>query len=222
MKHWKKQGKRGLSLFLSVVMCLSMVNLTAFAEETSGKIVSQKEDWTMTDDGSVGHKKTIRKTGENTFEITLSVKTKEEIAQQVTSPDAAVVVVMDVSNSMAWTVDGKEAKDEAQQRITQAKAAAEKFIEDFAADAGNAQRKVALVEFGSNAMTVQGWTDATTAKDAVSRIDINFGTPACTIQGQHTHEENTIEWGGLFHNRWRCSVETCEYYVKDPGFLWLN
>lgn len=199
-----KKMKKALSLFLALVMVLGMVNLSVFAVETSGTIEYQKEDWTMTDDGSVGHKKTIEKTDENTFQITLSVKTKEEITQQVSSPDAAVVVVMDVSNSMAWNVNGDEAKNEADQRITQAKDAAKKFIEAFAADAGDAQRQVALVEFGSNAMTVQGWTDAASAQAAVSNIAINFGTPACTIQGTHTHNESTIEWG-VFHVRWKCS-----------------
>lgn len=209
-----KKMKKALSLLLALVMVLGMVNLSAFAagDETSGTIVEQKTEWTMTGDGSVGHKKTVEKTGENTFKITLSVKTKEEIQKEVISPDAAVVVVMDVSNSMKDDVDGKKTGETQNQRITKAKAAAEKFITDFAADAEGAQRKVALVEFGSNAKTVQGWSDAENAKNTVSSIGINFEVFECTTEGKHTHDEDyLVREGKKDSKKWVCKFEDCTF-----------
>ena len=209
-----KGRNRLLAGLLTIVMVLGLLPAGAFAQESSGTVVYEKEAWTYAADQRVAHRKTIEKTGENQFEITLDVKTVEEIREQVISPDAAVVLVMDVSNSMKETLDGKEPDKEEQQRIYQAKAAARNFIDDFAAGAGDAQRKVALVEFGSSAYTVQGWTDPASAKSAVDNVSINFPYPACTIEGSHTHDVNTIEWGGFFGLQWRCSVPGCPYYVN--------
>lgn len=212
----KKQNlKRVFSSFLALIMLLGLLPTSAFAAGTSGKIEYQKEEWTYSADGKVAHKKTIEKTGENQFEITLNVKTMEEVKEQVVSPDAAVVLVMDVSNSMKETVDGKQPDTEEEQRIYKAKEAAKNFIDSFAADAGNAKRQVSIVEFGSSAYTVQGWTDAASAKNAVDNLKINFQYPACTIQGSHTHDVNTIEWSGFFGLQWRCNVKDCKYYKKD-------
>lgn len=220
----KANCKRVLSSFLALVMLLGLLPTSVLAAETSGKIEYQKEDWTYSADGKVAHKKTIEKTGENKFDITLSVKTMEEIKEQVVSPDAAVVLVMDVSNSMKETVDGRDPKHESEQRIYKAKEAAENFIDSFAANAGDAQRQVAIVEFGSSAYTVQGWTDADLAKTAVDQVGINFRYPACTIQGSHTHDVNTIEWGGFLGLQWRCNVKGCQYYKDNTwgGLGWFT
>ncbi len=217
-----KKSKRVLSVLLTLVMIVGLLPTSVFAEDaTSGTVEWQKDSWTFSGDGKVAHKKTIEKTGENEFEITLSVKTMEEIKEQAVSEDAAVVLVMDVSNSMKETVDGKEPDDASEQRIYKAKEAAKNFIDSFAAD--DAQRKVALVEFGSSAYTVQGWTDIDSAKSAVDNVGINFEYPNCTIQGPHTHDVNTIEWGGLLGIRWRCSVKGCDLYRETtPIYPWFN
>ena len=80
------------------------------------------------------------------------------------------------------------------------------------------------MEFGSSAYTVQGWTDAATAKSAVDNVGINFRYPACTIQGEHTHDVNTIEWSGFFGLQWRCNVKGCDYYEEDAwgGLGWFT
>lgn len=214
-----RKGKKMLAMLLALVMLLGLLPVSAMAVDgTSGTVVSEKTEWTYSPDEKVAHRKTIEKTGENQFEITLEVKTSEEIKTQVLSPDAAVVLVMDVSNSMKETVDGKNPQNESDQRIYKAKAAAKNFIDSFAADADGAQRKVALVEFGSSAYTVQGWTDPGTASAAVDRVGISFSYPSCTITGQHTHDVNTIEWGGFLGLQWRCTVEGCPYY-KSKGIL---
>lgn len=210
-----RKSKRVLSVLLTLVMIVGLLPTSVFAEDaTSGTVEWQKDSWTFSEnDGKVAHKKTIEKTGENEFEITLSVKTMEQIKEQAVSEDAAVVLVMDVSNSMKETVDGKEPDDASEQRIYKAREAAKNFIDDFAAD--DAQRKVALVEFGSSAYTVQGWTDTDSAKSAVDNVGINFEYPNCTIQGSHTHQVNTIKWGGIFNLTWKCTDTGCPLHEGE-------
>lgn len=218
----KIKSKKLLSLIVAIVMVIGLLPLDAFASDDN-QIVTNGQEQT-TDDGSVIHSKMISQTDTNEFDITLTVQTKEEIKEQTVSADAAVVLVMDVSNSMKETVDGRQPDDESEMRITQAKAAAKNFIDSFGTDAEGATRKVSVVEFGSSAYTVQGWTDTATAKSAVDNVGINFRYPACSIEGEHTHDVNTIEWGGFFNLQWRCNVEGCKYYKADTwgGLGWYT
>ena len=102
----KPVGKRALSLLMALVMSLSLVQITAFAvEETPQPSQDQvmAGEWFQTVNGVVdanGEKantgvtngegftlsKTIWQTGENAFDITLTVET----TQTVTTSDAAV------------------------------------------------------------------------------------------------------------------------------------
>lgn len=211
----KKKLNRLLSSLLAVIMVLGLLPTAAFAAGTDKNQIVRDGKEVVTDDGKVKHSKMIEQLGENKFKITLTIKTSEEVTEQVVSPDAAVVLVMDVSNSMKETVSGDDPKREEDMRIYKAKAAAKKFIDSFAAEAGDARRQVSIVEFGSSAYTIQGWADTDTAKSAVDNVKVNFSYPACTISGSHTHEVNTIEWGGFLNLQWRCNVPDCEYYVKD-------
>lgn len=130
-------------------------------------------------DGQVRIDKTIAGTGtENVFDVTLKVTTEDVDMQTVTSKDAAVVLVIDTSNSMV--PDGSTSREN---RIEKAKEAAQAFINNFADADSDAARKVAIVKFSGNyrertlfgkemeetgvngAETVQGWTDANKLKN---------------------------------------------------------
>lgn len=167
-----KKSKRVLSVLLTLVMILGLLPTSVFAYEQD-QVVSNGQEVTEAD-GRVVHSKMINQTGENKFEITLTVKTKEEIQEQAVSQDAAVVLVLDVSNSMDDEVKGS-------QKITQAKAAAKDFVDSFVKDAGEGSRMVSIVEFGSNAMTVSDWTEANgnagAAKDSIDEVQIGFTCP---------------------------------------------
>ena len=152
--------KRLLAMLMVLSMALSILPMSAMAapgdgggdQEAANQIAKQGEEKT-TKDKKVKHSKRIEQTDENTFDITLTVQTKETIEEQVVSEDAAVVLVLDVSNSM-------DKKD-----IQSVKEAARNFVEKLTDDASeNAQRKVAIVEFGSNAKTVVGWTEANSSQ----------------------------------------------------------
>ena len=131
----KMTGRRGLSLFLSLVMMISLVQIGAFAagpnaieEQEKAQIIEeggtvyydqdgqQVENGTLGEDGVVVEmSKTVAATGvENEFEVTLQVKTNQSLTEiPASTPDAAVMLVMDVSNSMDDCVNcGGEASDD--------------------------------------------------------------------------------------------------------------
>ena len=178
-----KKSKRVLSVLLTLVMILGLLPTSVFAYEQD-QVVSNGQEVTEAD-GRVVHSKMINQTGENKFEITLTAKTKEEIQEQVVSQDAAVVLVLDVSNSMDDEVKGS-------QKITQAKAAAKDFVDSFVKDAGEGSRMVSIVEFGANAKTVSDWTEANgnagAVKDSIDEVEIKFDyTVRCNKNYLHRH-----------------------------------
>lgn len=132
----KMTGRRGLSLFLSLVMMISLVQIGAFAaapsaveEQEKAQIIEEggtvyyNQDGQQVENGKLGEdgvvvemSKTVAATGvENEFEVTLQVKTNQSLKEiPASTPDAAVMLVMDVSNSMDDCVNcGKEESDSA-------------------------------------------------------------------------------------------------------------
>lgn len=186
----KRGWHKFTALFLSAMLIVGMIPLSAGAttpnrtgNQTSASQIVKSGGTVTAHDGLVSASKTIQGTDtENVFDITLNVTTTEDIKQLDISPDAAVVLVMDVSNSMKETVDGKETHNKANQRITKAKEAAQDFLESYVKDAGDAKRLVSVVEFGSNVKTVSGWVNAnagnnqvsTEASSAVEKTEVNF------------------------------------------------
>ena len=130
----KERGRRGLSLFLAMVMTLSLVQIGAFAgsgshnsneqikQTNSGEFLyatfddetglqTGTEVTTPTKTTSDGVTLTKRIAGvpneENTFDITLEVTTSETLEEFTEVGGANVVLVFDVSTSMDDTTDGK-------------------------------------------------------------------------------------------------------------------
>ena len=97
------------------------------------------------DDG-VKVSKTIAGTElENVFDITLTVDTPTEISRFYTEPDMAVVIVMDISNTMNSEFGGDK-----NTRYTAAMKAAEDFLDKFAKNS-NGISKIGYVAFNTDA-----------------------------------------------------------------------
>ena len=135
----KPVGKRALSLLMALVMSLSLVQITAFAVDTTG--TTQKDAEVVfrggsNNDETVKVSKTVEKSnaGPNDFNITLTVTVPKDQTIE-TGKGANVVLVMDRSNSMA----GKGFEN--------AKKAATAFVNKLMEKGGN---KVAVVGFGNN------------------------------------------------------------------------
>lgn len=215
-------GRRSLSAFLALVMLISVIQIGAFAADPNQaaldlqeekQIVSagetafyDKEGNPVSALGSSGVKvtRTLSPTGtENLFQIGLEVVTTQDLQEISVSPDAAVVLVMDVSNSMV----GNDAKETingvTKERLDWAKDAAVTFLSNYVKDADAAKRMVSIVEFGSSAHTVLNWTDAnsrttdaanntvvaTAVTTGVSAVSNGFTYLDCTTAGEHTHGE---------------------------------
>ena len=171
-----KKVRKWFSVLLSVLLIAGMLPMAAGAAGPDGateavsQIVYSGEEVSVAND-RVKVSKTIAPTDtENVFDITVQAVTSEDLKKVEISPDAAVVLVMDVSNSMDEDVkiDGKE-----KTRLAAAKQAAKKFVTSYVKDAGTSKRWVSLVTFGSDANTVLPWTNANGGNNLVSEDVIN-------------------------------------------------
>ena len=163
-------------------MALSILPMSAVAvgngeaREYQDQIVKQGEE-IVTSEGKVKHSKIIQQTGENTFDITLQVKTSEEIKEQVVSEDAAVVLVLDQSSSMTYN------------NIKDLKKAVYGFVDTLTENvSATARREIAIVMFGSNADTELFWTNAVTDRWKVNQAVTGI---------EKTSNEGTNIEGGL-------------------------
>lgn len=196
----KAMGRRGLSLFLSLVMTLSLVQIGAFATgsdgtdqigkyfeyDDKGKTTGEKLDSSLKsiEGDSITMQKNITAVDKDTFNINLIVTTKEKLEDIKLSPDAAVVLVLDASYSMIW--NGNQQNNNvplADQRLTKAKTAAQQFVDNFVTDADGAKRMISVVSFCNTATCNIGWTDAAEStakadevKSAISGIQAGSST----------------------------------------------
>ncbi|MDR0859038.1 MAG: VWA domain-containing protein, partial [Oscillospiraceae bacterium] len=132
--------KKTLALTLAIVMVLGLaVSGNVFATEDTNQVTHEGAD--LSNVAEVGNalqiSKQIAGTGtENEFDITLTVKTLQDVRETIIEPDASVILVLDRSASMDKAIaTGKNQPS----YWDKAKAAAEKFIADFKADAARAE-----------------------------------------------------------------------------------
>ncbi|MBF0980574.1 MAG: doubled motif LPXTG anchor domain-containing protein [Clostridiales bacterium] len=150
----KQCKKRSLAILLALAVFFTYsLPMSAFAI-TEGTVsgVSANGKSVISDDGAVTIQKTAKATDtENEYEITLDIKTKDNVEVTTQVQDAAVVLVMDVSNSMKDTIDGRETRGNEYNRLTIAKRTAKEFLSEYAKNAGNSKRYVSVVQFGTDA-----------------------------------------------------------------------
>ncbi len=115
----KNFGKRTLAILMSLVMLLSIVNISVLAAGEP-QLVKNYEDTYYKQDGSAGtasdweihlSKQAAATRTDNVYDIALTVETKDTSVQLGGATHGAVTLVLDVSNSMnnryaACTVDG--------------------------------------------------------------------------------------------------------------------
>ena len=159
-----KKIKKTLYLFIALLMCLEPIKLIAEANNSTQIVNTGGE--TVGDGVKVS--KTIEPTElENYFDITLKVQTKEEAKSQ----DLAVVLVMDISNTMIENkVDGNQ-----KTRLRSAMDAGEYLINNFTKNSLNstAKRKIGYVAFNSNAnqiFALQECKNTETANNLISSM----------------------------------------------------
>lgn len=97
---------------------------------------------------------------ENVFDITLTVKTQDSITEIYEEPDMAVVVVMDISNTMKNDFGGIT-------RYEAAMNAAESFIDNFAAHSGDVSR-IGYVAFNTDGHEIFNLSSCSSEAEAIA------------------------------------------------------
>lgn len=165
--------------FLSVYGDSLVLNGYKQVANIGGENWEGKDSGKTKNDSSVIISKTISETNyksgnsnlENYFDITLRVQTRTKAEE----PDVAVVIVMDVSNTMSYVFKNTKVT-----RISAAQEAAEKFITDFANRSSSnkdIKRQIGFVAFNTDAkeiFTLQPCMDTTTATNLIN--DMNTKT----------------------------------------------
>ena len=105
--------KKIFYMFLVLVLCVPFISLylnvyAVDTDEQTEKQIVNVGGITKNDEDGVEVSKTIASGGlENYFDITLQIKTKDSVKEIMRPQDLAIVVVMDVSNTMITNrVDG--------------------------------------------------------------------------------------------------------------------
>ncbi|MCL1794624.1 MAG: Cna B-type domain-containing protein [Oscillospiraceae bacterium] len=191
----RRISKSTIAMMLVAVMAIAILPGSVEAETPppSGVQIAGQGAWTYYDgDGKstadennfvVATNKTIEGTEEeNVFDITLQVKTTVETQNIEVSPDAAVVLVIDISNSMAGS------------KLAQAKQAAKDFLDSYIYDAGDAARKLSIVTFGPNSNVYNS------ASPWFELDSSNIGTVKAYIDGLSAGG-GTFTQGALMHAR---------------------
>lgn len=129
------------------------------AAPSDGQVVARGGENSSEDGVKVS--KTIRGTElENVFDITLTVQTPTEISTFYQEPDMAVVIVMDISNTMNSNFGGST-------RYKAAMDAAEAFLDKFAATS-NGVSKIGYVAFNTDAHQIFGLQPCSNGNEATN------------------------------------------------------
>lgn len=178
--------KKIFYMFLVLVLCVPFISLyvnvyAVDTDEQTKKQIVNVGGITKNDEDGVEVSKTIASGGlENYFDITLQIKTKDSVKEIMRPQDLAIVVVMDVSNTMIqYNVDNnltnnfekyEAGKEGDTTRYATAIKAAEKFINEFASYSSglgnNVVRKLGYVAFNTHAHEVFGLSDCKTTSQA--------------------------------------------------------
>ena len=217
-----------LSILMALIMIFGLLSTAALADESALEVQAAKQivdqggskyykangSVSTVEDYAVKVSKTVNPTGiENQFTIDLEVETTQDLEEINEVPDAAVVLVYDSSGSMGtW---GAEAT----------KAAAARFLETFVEGVGDAQRKVAMVEFGTIAQTILGWTEANDNGEVSAEVQTGLDKVqcpqtyyACYEEGEHTCT-NTVGYCTMGSvNSWDLDLENGMSICKQCGY----
>lgn len=144
VSSYSADAQKGTALYSTALAVASDTSYTTSNNPSSSQIDSVGGSNTS-DDGKVSVSKTIDGTDiENVFDITLTVNTTQNIGQVINEPDMAVVIVMDISNTMNSDFGGVT-------RYAAAMTAAEDFLDSFMENNTLGVSKVGYVAFNTDA-----------------------------------------------------------------------
>lgn len=150
--------KKLLGLILAFIITFNPIfNIYAYAQETETNQIKYVGGEASAD--GVRISKTISKSNlENYFDITLTVETTSKIEEITKAQDLAVVLVMDISNTMNYDAITSDKVVVEESRLEVAKKSVNEFIStfyDYSKDS-NAVRQIGLVTFNRDSYDVFG------------------------------------------------------------------
>ena len=165
--------RRSLAGLLSAAMVFTFLGGTwGSAAPVENQIVHNGQKVTSPD-GNVSVQKSIRQTGKDSFEITLTVDTKDKVTSYVKDASVDVVLVIDISNSMD---NG---------RLTAAKNAAKTFVNTMLGGNVVTDSKIAVATYNNSGHTIKalsGDKDALIAAINGIKLDSNEQNGGTNIQ----------------------------------------
>lgn len=177
-----KRRLKGITAIFAALLALAAVPVYAAGEDTQvvnigGTNGSMETDW-------VEVSKTVSETGiENYFDITLTARTRTERSEETYDGNMAVVLVLDLSNTMNYVFGASRLPEEGEDsRYDAAMIAAETFIEGFEAitpDDSDAYRRIGVAAFNTSGHIISGMTECRTETQSAALVsEVKNGTKA--------------------------------------------
>ena len=152
-----------------------------FTAKLKGNTIGKTVTNTVSLPEGAGEEKDITAIAEKTVEEK-SIEVVEMTEGKKNTTDSNIVIVMDLSSSMNWSIDNNKQKtaELAKRRLTAAKNATKTFIENFYANGQNANSTVSVVAFNNKAWLLEFKGNKTTATrqnyedllEAINKISI--------------------------------------------------
>ena len=183
-----KKLKKLFGLLIAFLMCFSPF-LNIFAEaDNSNQIVKKGGSNSNEEDGVSVSKNIYPSELENYFDIILTVQTKNKALE----PDLAVVIVMDISNTMTYQLGNTGSS-----RLEAAKEASNNFIDSFAARSENSSidRKLGFVAFNSDSYEIFELQDCNESNKETLKLSITNGISENIVDANNKKRFTNIEAG---------------------------
>lgn len=184
----KKILKSLLGLILTFIIAFNPI-LSVWAASKDPQIVSHGGKTSNEKDGITISKTISPSSLENYFDIILTVQTKN----RAVDPDLAVVIVMDISNTMNQTLGAGKT------RLDAAKEASNNFIDSFAARSQNSSidRKLGFVAFNSDSYQIFKLQDCNESNKETLKTKITNGINKNIVNefAEHNKRFTNIEAG---------------------------
>ena len=186
----KKINKIFAILFALLMFINPIINIFAEANDNNQRQITKEGGSNINEADGVSVSKNIYPSElENYFDIILTVQTKNKAVD----PDLAVVIVMDISNTMTQTLGAGKT------RLDAAKEASNSFIDSFAARSQNSSidRKLGFVAFNSDSYEIFNLQNCNESnkQSLKDKITTEIEKNIVTVSAAHNKRFTNIEAG---------------------------
>lgn len=187
----KKINKIFALLFALLMFINPIINVFAETNGNNQRQITKKGGSNINEADGVSVSKNIYPSElENYFDIILTVQTKNRAVE----PDLAVVIVMDISNTMTYKFTGNP---DSTSKLTAAKNASNNFIDKFAEHSQDSSidRKLGFVAFNTDSYEIFGLQDCNESNKDDLKKKITNGIGKNIVDENHKKRFTNIESG---------------------------